>query len=438
MRAYKKLPQLYDVSVLVATLDQNAVGRAGPLRRAGRELRQRAAPRASTTSTPTDGRSRSRHRPRTTPDGVAVAPHRGSTTERQRRAPSTSRRPAASRRRATRALLEVLDRDGQVRQAWRVEPGRCAIGRALDNDVVLTTRTSRPPLRRSTRGRAARAWSSQVGDTRQRRARRPRAPRRRRRAACSPTTAATLELHVGRIAPAPAPARHALAARAAAGAGVAARPALAADRSRSRLRAARSRSLSTPSSTPTPTTWPRASAARCSRRSPARAIWCGAWALLSKIFTRQSHFGWHVRVFADRRAWRCSRSAALPRAARVRAVVAVAHRLQLRRRLRRRRGDALLPPARASSRRAQRLHARVAATGFVVGVALTLWFNVQRTGQLGEELYMNHLFPPQLRLARPVAADALHRRPGAAAGDLDKKAKEQRRRRRRRAPDERR
>ena len=45
----------------------------------------------------------------------------------------------------------------------------------------------------------------------------------------------------------------------------------------------------------------------------------------------------------------------------------------------------------------------VAATGFVVGVALTLWFNVQRTGRPGEELYMNHLFPPQLRLAKAEA-----------------------------------
>ena len=30
---------------------------------------------------------------------------------------------------------------------------------------------------------------------------------------------------------------------------------------------------------------------------------------------------------------------------------------------------------------------------------------------------MNHLFPPQLRLARPVAVDRLHRRTGTAAGD---------------------
>jgi len=27
------------------------------------------------------------------------------------------------------------------------------------------------------------------------------------------------------------------------------------------------------------------------------AIWCGFWALLSKLFARQSNFGWHVRVF---------------------------------------------------------------------------------------------------------------------------------------------
>ena len=75
------------------------------------------------------------------------------------------------------------------------------------------------------------------------------------------------------------------------------------------------------------------------------AIWCGLWALLSKTFTRQSHFGWHVRVFviASLAHARPRRAAA---AARVRVLLAVGHRLQLRRRLRDgRRGD-LLPPAR--------------------------------------------------------------------------------------------
>ena len=35
-------------------------------------------------------------------------------------------------------LLEALDRDGMVRQAWRIERWPVTIGRALDNDVVLT------------------------------------------------------------------------------------------------------------------------------------------------------------------------------------------------------------------------------------------------------------------------------------------------------------
>ena len=36
------------------------------------------------------------------------------------------------------ALLEALDRDGMVRQAWRIDRWPVTIGRALDNDVVLT------------------------------------------------------------------------------------------------------------------------------------------------------------------------------------------------------------------------------------------------------------------------------------------------------------
>ncbi|HEY4956883.1 MAG TPA: FHA domain-containing protein, partial [Caldimonas sp.] len=36
------------------------------------------------------------------------------------------------------ALLEAIDRDGLVRQAWRIERWPFSIGRALDNDVVLS------------------------------------------------------------------------------------------------------------------------------------------------------------------------------------------------------------------------------------------------------------------------------------------------------------
>ena len=62
-----------------------------------------------------------------------------------------------------------------------------------------------------------------------------------------------------------------------------------------------------------------------------------------------------------------------------------------------------------------RLMRWVVATGALVGIALSLWFNVQRTGQLGEELYMSHLFPPALRLARPLPVETLRRAPRAAA-----------------------
>ena len=58
-----------------------------------------------------------------------------------------------------------------------------------------------------------------------------------------------------------------------------------------------------------------------------------------------------------------------------------------------------------SSRGRQRLMRGVAFAGFLAGVSLTLWFNVQRTGRVGEELYMSHLFPPALRVARPVSVD---------------------------------
>jgi len=36
------------------------------------------------------------------------------------------------------ALLEAVDRDGLVRQAWRIEQWPVSIGRALDNTVVLS------------------------------------------------------------------------------------------------------------------------------------------------------------------------------------------------------------------------------------------------------------------------------------------------------------
>jgi MFS family permease len=153
------------------------------------------------------------------------------------------------------------------------------------------------------------------------------------------------------------------------------------------------------------------------------AIWCGLWALLSKTFTRQSHFGWHVRVFVIASLVTLALAVLPPLVAfafswpwvtdfsfiAVYATVAGAIYFHL----------LAVEPAR------ERLMRGVAATGFVVGVALTLWFNVQRTGRPGEELYMNHLFPPQLRLARTKPVDSLIESLTPVQAILDRKAKEQ-------------
>jgi hypothetical protein len=152
------------------------------------------------------------------------------------------------------------------------------------------------------------------------------------------------------------------------------------------------------------------------------AIWCTLWALLSKTFTRQSHFGWHVRVFATASLVLLVLSVIPPLIAfslswpwvtdfsfvAVYATAATAIYFHL----------LAVEPSR------RRLMRAVAATGFVAGVALSLWFNVQRTGRPGEELYMNHLFPPQLRLAKPTTVDHFVGGLPPMQAILDKKAKE--------------
>jgi len=152
------------------------------------------------------------------------------------------------------------------------------------------------------------------------------------------------------------------------------------------------------------------------------AIWCSAWALLSKTFTRQAHFGWHLRVFlfasiallaigalpallAFSLSWGWISDFAFVGMYLVGAAALYFHLLAVE-------------PAK------HRLLRWVAATGAVVGIGLTLWFNQQRSDQLGEELYMNHLFPPMLRLARPVPVDQFVNGLTSLKATLDKKAKD--------------
>ena len=154
----------------------------------------------------------------------------------------------------------------------------------------------------------------------------------------------------------------------------------------------------------------------------AAAVWCGAWALLSKTFTRQAHFGWHVRVFlfaalalmvvgalpaliAFALSWPWLTDFAFIGEMAVGAAALYFHLLAVE-------------PAR------HRLMKWVAATCALVGVGLTLWFNVQRSDLFGDELYMNHLFPPAVRLTKPIATDAFVGDLASLKATLDKKAKE--------------
>jgi len=154
----------------------------------------------------------------------------------------------------------------------------------------------------------------------------------------------------------------------------------------------------------------------------AAALWCGAWATLSKIFTRQTHFLWHLRVFllagialtlihvvpalvAFAFSWPWATDFAFIGEIGVAAAALYFHLLAIE-------------PAR------HRVLKRAALVCAAVAVGLTLWFNVQRTDRYGDELYMNHLFPPALRLAKPRPVDAFVDGLAPLKSTLDRKAKE--------------
>lgn len=152
------------------------------------------------------------------------------------------------------------------------------------------------------------------------------------------------------------------------------------------------------------------------------AVWCGAWATLSKIFTRQAHFGWHLRVFLFAALALMALGIVPPMLAfsfswpwatdfdfiGEIAVVAAALYFHL----------LAVEPAR------HRLLKWAAFACAFVGIGLTLWFNVQRTDRFGDELYMNHLFPPALRVAKPITTDALIDGLAPLKATLDTKARE--------------
>ena len=322
------------------------------------------------------------------------------------------------------ALLEAIDRDGFVRQSWRIERWPVTIGRALDNQVVLSdphvaAHHATLDLLAAAEGAPATLVVS-AGETRNGVAlghERIGAGARRELA----DTGKDVDLQIGRAQLRLRLANHALDAEQA-------MMPVRVDEKRwlPTLLLALAVVLVVLANTwidTDPDSLARAAGTAVLTTIAGGALWCGLWALLSKTFTRQSHFGWHVRVFTVASLAMLALAVLPPLIAfafswpwvtdfafvAVYATIAGAIYFHL----------LAVEPARA------RLMRAVAATGFVVGVAISLWFNVQRTGRPGEELYMNHLFPPQLRLARPRSVDRFVDGMAPMQAILDRQAREQ-------------
>ncbi|CAG1018016.1 hypothetical protein BURC_02736 [Burkholderiaceae bacterium] len=153
----------------------------------------------------------------------------------------------------------------------------------------------------------------------------------------------------------------------------------------------------------------------------AGAAWCAGWSLVSKIFTRRSHFLWHLRVLligvlaidlasalsqllAFSLSWPLLSDFSFVPVYAIGAAMLYFHALGV------------------EPRRPARL--RAAALGVLIGgTALSLWFNHQNRDQFGDELYMNHLFPPALRLAGTTDTASFVQGLAPLQASLDQKAK---------------
>ena len=318
---------------------------------------------------------------------------------------------------AARALLEVLDRDGQPRQSFAVHAWPVQVGRALDNDVVLSD--PHVAAHHLSIAPAEEGLALTLADTRNGLL----LGRKRLHSGESALLAADgepLDIHLGRthlrlrlpghvlaaelpLAPTNSPARRTLPPLIAALlviAGMLFRIYLDTD----------------------PEGLARAAGSALLAMLLGAAVWCTAWALMSKTFTRQAQFGWHLRVFLGASLAMLAVSALPPLLAFMFswpwisdfgfvgtiAVVSTALYFHL----------LAVEPAR------HRAFKWTAITCAIVGVLLSLWFNLQRTDQFGDELYMSHLFPPAMRVARPIATDAFVADLAVLKATLDKKAKE--------------
>jgi hypothetical protein len=149
--------------------------------------------------------------------------------------------------------------------------------------------------------------------------------------------------------------------------------------------------------------------------------WSGVWTLLSKVFTRQAHFGWHMSVLLVAvLAWQVVTVGS--------SLLAFAFSWPWLADFSFVPGYLILGAMLYFHLQAVEPHHPRRTRGFAIasvglGVALSLWFNLQNTDRLGTELYMNHLFPPALRVAKPVDTTRFMQGVAALQPTLDAKAK---------------
>ena len=213
-------------------------------------------------------------------------------------APVPASPPAAAHGRPL-ALVEVLDRDGQLRASSIVHAWPLTIGRALDNDIVLSDPHVAAHLLRiepaaAHGGDAADGLQAVVGETvngvllgARRLNQGERAP--------LVAGAAPIELTVGRTRLRLRLPGHALAPELPLAAAATATPHFSVTLALA-LALLAGVLFSTWLDTD-PDSLGRTVGTTLLASILGASVWCGLWALLSKTFTRQSHFGWHLRVF---------------------------------------------------------------------------------------------------------------------------------------------
>ena len=315
----------------------------------------------------------------------------------------------------TLALIEILDRDGSVRHSQRVGAWPLRVGRALDNDLVLDD--PHVAAHHFTVDANDDGVYLAVGDTLNgvTVGAQQLAAGERWQAAAVPSTIVAGRVHLRlRLAEhAVAPERRLASSRVLAqGLGLVALLLV--------LNTA-AMMFSTYLETDPEPLW-RTLATNLKGAVVVLLVWCGGWTLLSKLFTRQGHFAWHVRVLLTAvLAWQATDALLSVLAFAFSwpglssftyviemAIAAATLYLHLQ----------AVEPHRPHLTRA------FAVGALVVGIGLSAWNNWQRTESLGSDLYLSTLLPPAVRVAKPVDADAFVSTLAPLQERLDAKAKQ--------------